>query len=159
MSYTTSAQSTVAGSIKHTALEVHTSFRLSQHTREETNACRCEPVQGNPLALCFALFPSQLSRRSPRPYVLSGTKMDSACECVAWTACLPTWQMARKTQIERVGGTRQQALVVIAQKSRVQLAHYMTHNPNGAGQLRAGLEGEKTRRSTIGKGDSFFSDS
>jgi len=42
-------------------------------------------------------------------------------------------EMARKTELDRIGGRRETALIVVAQKSRVQLANYMLANPNGAG--------------------------
>jgi len=39
-------------------------------------------------------------------------------------------QMAQRTELERVGGRRQSALMMVAQKSRSQLANYMQMNPS-----------------------------
>ena len=41
-------------------------------------------------------------------------------------------EMAKRTELERVGGRRQSALMMVAQKSRSQLANYMAANPGGS---------------------------
>jgi hypothetical protein len=64
-------------------------------------------------------------------------------------------EMAKRTQIERVGGQQQAALVMVAQKGRAQLAQYMMMNPTGVGKGGSfgdlGDEGgDKERRDSIG---------
>ena len=42
------------------------------------------------------------------------------------------------TELERVGGRRQSALMMVAQKGRTQLANYMAANPAGPGNTNFG---------------------